>query len=98
MAWWDERPDEQLRLPLQSAIAPSGRDRERLDPQVSVRSRERDASGVGHLPPPQGLGSTDSTKVVTCAVFARLPPSNLRPRQPRRNSEYVVIPFPLPCS
>src|SRR5580700_10109634 len=96
-AWQDERPGEQLRLPLQPAIAPSGRVRERLDLQVSVRYRERGASGVARLPHPQGLESADSTKVVTCAAFALPPPSDFLPRQPRRSSEDVVIPFPLPC-
>src|ERR1700738_4193645 len=97
MACRVERPGVQLRLPLQPAIAPRGRDRERLDPPVSVLCRERYASGVGHLPPPQGLESAGLTMVVTCAVFALLPPSDFRPRQPRRNSEDVVIPVPLPC-
>src|SRR6266404_3189127 len=96
MAWADERPAAQLRLPLQPAIALSGRDRERLDPPVSVRCRERCASAVGHRPPLQDPESAGSTKVVTCAVFALLPPSDFLPRQPRRNSENVVIPFPLP--
>src|ERR1700722_19288377 len=95
MAWQDERPGEQLRLPLQPAIAPSGRVREKLDLRVSVRYRVRGASGVARLPRPQGLESADSTKVVTCAVFA-LPPSDFPPQRPRRSSEDVVIPFPLP--
>src|SRR5277367_547295 len=34
---------------------------------------------------------------VTCAVFFGPPQSDLLPRQPLRNSEGVVIPFPLPC-
>src|ERR1700674_4999823 len=97
MAWRDERPGEQLRLPLQLAIALSGRDRERLDPRVSVRCRERRASAVGRLPPPQGLESAGSAKVATCAVFAPLRPSDFQPRQPQRNSAGVVIPFSLPC-
>src|SRR5260370_11374272 len=96
MAWQDERLGEQLRLPLQPAIAPNGRVRERLDLRVSVRYRERGASGVASLPRPQGLESADSTKVVTCAAFAPPPPSDFRPRQPRRNNEDVVIPFPTP--
>src|ERR1700680_2487785 len=96
MAWQDERPGEQLRLPRQPAIAPSGRVRERLDLQVSFRYRERGASGVARLPRPQGLESADSTKVVTCAAFALPPPSDFLPRQARRNSEDVVIQFPLP--
>src|SRR6202166_3508212 len=97
MAWQDERPGEQLRLPLQPAIAPSGRVRERLDLRVSVRYRERGASGVARLPRPQGLESADSTKVVTCAAFALLPPSDFPPRRPRRNSADVVVPFSLLC-
>src|SRR5467141_1760885 len=97
MAWEDERPGAQLQLPLLPAIAPSERDRERLDPPMSVRYRALFASGVGRPPRPQDLESADSTKVVTCAVFALLLPSHFRPRQPRRNSEDVVIPFPLPC-
>src|SRR4029077_17463477 len=96
MAWRDERPGVQLRLPLQPAIAPSGRVRERLGPPVSVRCRERCASGVERLPPPQGLESAGSTKVVTCVVFALPPPLDFPPPQPPRNSEDVVIPFPLP--
>src|SRR5229473_8166064 len=94
MAWRDERPGVQLHLPLQPAIALSGRDRERLDPPVSVRYRELFASGVGRPPRPQDLESADLAKVVTCAAFALLPPSDFPPRRPRRNSEDVVIPFP----
>ena|ERR1700730_5820125 len=45
---------------------------------------------------PQVLESADSTKVVTCAAFALPPPSDFLPRQPRRNTEDVVIPFPTP--
>src|SRR6267143_1904223 len=97
MAWRGERPGVQLRLPRQPAIAPNGRDRERLDLPVSVRSRERGASGVARLPRPQGLESADSTKVVRCAAFALLPPSDFPPRRPPRNSEDVVIPFPPSC-
>src|ERR1700720_2432998 len=95
MASRDERPGVQLRLPLQPGLVPSGRVRERLDLPVSVRCRERGVSGVAHLPRPQDLESADSTKVVTCAVFA-LPPSDFPPQRPRRSSEDVVIPFPLP--
>src|SRR4029077_13681642 len=98
MAWRDERPGVQLRLPLQPAIAPSGRDRERLDPPVSVRCRERGVSRVAHLPRPPDPESADLAKVGTCAVFALLPPSDFPPRRPPRNSEDVVTPFPLPCS
>src|SRR5216684_5823108 len=97
MAWRDERPGAQLRLPLLPAIAPSERDRERLDPPVSVRCRERGVSRVAHLPRPQDLESDDLAKVVTCAAFALLPPSDFPPRRPRQNSEDVVIPFSLPC-
>src|ERR1700693_2904411 len=98
MALAGEGTGEQLRLPLQPATAPSGRVRERLDLRVSVRYRERGASGVGRPPRPQDFESAGSTKVVTCAVFALLPPSDFRPRQPQQNNEDVVIPFPLPCS
>src|ERR1700720_4732612 len=97
MAWRDERPGVQPRLPLQPAIAPSGRDRERLDPPVSVRYRELFASGVGRPPRPRDLESADSTRVAKCAAFAGLPPSGFPRRQPRRSIEDVVIPFPLPC-
>src|SRR5580704_11139931 len=83
MAWRDERLGEQLRLPLQPAIAPSGRVREKLDLRASVRCRERGASGVARLPRPQGPEFAYSTKVVTCAAFAVLPPSDFRLRQPR---------------
>src|SRR5712664_2230821 len=94
MAWGDERPGEQLRLPLLPAIAPSGRDRERFDLPVSVRCRERGVSRVAHLPRPQDLEFGDSTTVVTCAVFAPLLPLDFPPQQSQRNNEDVVIPFP----
>src|SRR6202521_1539202 len=97
MACWDEQLGEQLRLPRLPAIAPSARDRERFDPRASTRFREPGASGVARLPRPQGLESADSTKVVTCAAFALLPPSDFPPRRPRRNSADVVIPFSLQC-
>src|SRR6266852_5178512 len=97
MAWRDERPGEQLRLPLQPAIAPRGRDQGRLDPPVSARCRERGVSRVAHLPRPQDLESADLAKVAMCAVFAVLPPSSFPRRQPRRSSEDGVVPFPLPC-
>src|SRR5216684_7938632 len=97
MAWRDERPGAQLQLPLQPALAPRGRDRGRLDPPVSVRYRELFASGVGRPPRPQDLESADLTKVVTCAAFALLPPSDFPPVRPRRNSADVVIPFSIPC-
>ena len=76
MASRDERPGVQLLLPLQPAIAPSGRVRERLALPVSVRCRERGVSRVAHLPRPQDLESADLVKVVTCAAFALLPPSD----------------------
>src|SRR6202140_3308235 len=97
MAGQDERPGEQFRLPPQPAIAPCGRVRERLDPPVSVRCRERGVSRVAHLPRPQDLESADLAKVVTCAAFALLPPSDFPPRRSRRNTEDVVIPFSLLC-
>src|ERR1700720_442411 len=97
MAWRDERPGEQLRLPLQPALAPRGRDRGRLDPPVSARCHERGASRVGRLARPQDLESGGSTKVVTCEVFVLLPPSDFPPRRPPRNSADVVIPSCLPC-
>src|SRR5216684_7717083 len=96
MACRDERPGVQLRPPHQPALAPSGRDREKLDPPVSVRCRERGASGVGRLARSQDLESVDLTKVVTCAAFALLPPSDFLPQPPRRNSEGVVIPLSTP--
>src|ERR1700693_3000118 len=78
-------------------VLPRGRVRERLDLRMSVRYRERGASGVAHLPRPQDLESADLAKVVTCAAFALLPPSDFPPRRPRRNSADVVIPFSLLC-
>src|SRR5229473_1800575 len=98
MAWRDERPGVQPQLPLQPAIAPRGRVRERPDLPVSVRCREHGVSRVAHPPHPRDLESAGLTKVVTCAAFALLPPSDFRPRQPPRNTEDVVIPLPLPCS
>src|SRR5713226_6258044 len=97
MALADERSGGQLRLPLRPAKALSGRGRERPDLPVSVRCRERGVSRVARLPRPQDLESADSAKVAMCVVFALLLPSDFLPRQPRRNSEDVVIPFPLPC-
>src|SRR5229473_5051871 len=96
MAWRDQRPGVQLLLPLQPAIALSGRDRERLDPPVSSRRRELFASGVECPPRPQDLESADSTKAATCAAFAVLLPSCFPRRRPRRSNEDVVIPFPHP--
>src|ERR1700738_803634 len=98
MAWRDERPGAQLQLPLQPAIAPSGRDRGRLDPPVSGRRRELFASEVGCPPRPQDLESADSTKAATYAAFAALPPLGFPRRQPRRSSEDAAIPFIPPCS
>src|SRR5882724_157708 len=97
MAWRDQPPGVQLRLPLQAAITLSGRDRERPDPPVSGRRRELFASEVGCPPRPQDLESADSTKAATCAAFAVLPPSGFPRRQPRRSNEGAVIPFVLPC-
>src|SRR6266566_5684244 len=98
MAWQDERPGVQPRLPLQLAIEQSGRDRERRDPPVSGRYRELFASGVQYPLRLQDLEFADSTKVATCAGFAVLLPSGFPRRQPRRSSEDAVIPFVLPCS
>src|ERR1700730_7004318 len=97
MAWRDQRPGVQLRLPLQPATAMTGRDRERRAPPVSVRYRELFALGVECPPRPQDLESADSTKAATCAAFAVLPPSGCPRRPPRRSNEDVVIPLPLPC-
>src|ERR1700751_3320843 len=97
MACLDERPGEQPRLPLLLAIAPNARDREKSDPPASTRFRAHGASGVARLVRSQGLESAGSRKVVTCAAAALLPRSDFLPPQPRRNSEGVVIPFPLPC-
>src|ERR1700682_313656 len=92
----NERPGVQLRLPLQPALVPRGRVRERFDLPLSVRCSERGASVVARLPRPQDLESADSMKVVTCEVFVP-PPSGFPPQRLRRNNEDVVIPFPLPC-
>src|ERR1700676_3442477 len=97
MAWRGEPPGVQLRLPLQPALAPSGRDREKLRPPVSVRCRERGVSRAARLPRPQDLESAGLAKVAKCAVSALLPRSDFPPRQPPRNSVGVVIPLPLPC-
>src|SRR5579862_4987941 len=78
-AWWDERPGEQLRLPFQPALAPSGRVRERLGLPVSNRYRERGVSEVGYPPLPQGLESAGLAKAARCAAFAVLPPSDFLP-------------------
>src|SRR5260370_1395149 len=96
MASGEERPGEQFGFPLHPAIAPCGRVGGGLAPPVSVRFRERGASGVVRLPRPQDLESAGSTKVVTCAAFALQPPSDFLPPRPRRNSEGVVIPFLTP--
>src|SRR5271154_683074 len=97
MACWDELPGVQLQLPPLPATAPRGRDRGRLDPPVSGRCRELFESGVERPPRPQDLESAGLGKVVRCAAFAPLPPSDFLPRQPRRNNGDAVIPFPLPC-
>src|SRR6267154_504963 len=96
MACWDERLGEQLRLPRLLAIAPSDLVRERLGPLASTRFRERGVSGVGRLVRSQDLESAGSRKVVKCAVFALLPPSDFLPPRPQRNSEGVAIPFFTP--
>src|ERR1700719_5120667 len=97
MASPDERSRVQLSLPLQPAIGPSGRDRERFDPPVSARCRERRALGVGHRLHLRAPGSAGSTTVVTYAVFALLRRSRFPPRPRQRNSEGVAARFPLPC-
>src|SRR5438128_12415954 len=96
MAWQDERPGEQLRLPLQPAIAPSARDQRRHDLPASVQCRERGVSREACLPRPQDLESAGSKMVATCAVVALPLPLDFPPRRPQRNSEDVVIPFPAP--
>src|SRR2546426_12739570 len=98
MVGGNERPGARRGRRLNPGIAPWGGDREGRAPPVSVRCGERGVSRVAPLPPPQDLESADSTKVVTCEVFALLPPSDFPPRRPRRNSENVVIPFPRPIS
>src|ERR1700722_2365487 len=97
MAWRGERPAAQRRLPRQPATAATGRGRATFDPPVSVRSREHDASAVARLTRSQDPESADSTKVVTCAAFVLPPASGFPLRRLPRNSEDVVIPFPLPC-
>src|ERR1700723_1147839 len=92
MAWRDERPGERLRPPLQPAIAPGGRDRERLGPPESVRCHEPYGSGVGRRPLPQDPESAGSTKVARCAALALPPPSDFPLRRRRRNSADVVVP------
>src|ERR1700735_1858878 len=96
MAWRGVRPDASLGRPLQLAIAASGRDQEGFDRRASVRSRERGVSAAGHPARLQDLESADSTKAVTCAEYALLPPSGSPLRRPQRNNEEVVVPFPLP--
>src|ERR1700735_3855693 len=96
MSGEDERPGVQLALPLQPAIAPNARDRERLDPPASAQSLERGVSAIGSLARSQDLEFADSTKAVTCAAFVLLPPSDFLPRRPRRNSGSAVIPFSAP--
>src|ERR1700720_1633462 len=98
MAWRDQRPGVQLRLPLNPAITLWGGGRERRAPPVSGRRRELFASEVGCPLRPQDLESADSTKAATCEEFAVLPPSGFPRRQPRRSIEDAAIPFVLPCS
>src|ERR1700691_2280944 len=97
MAWRDERPGARLQLPRQPAIGLRGRDRGKPGPLVSGRCRELFESGVGHPRSPQDLESAGLGTAVTYAAFALLPPSGFPLRQLRRNSEGVVIPFPIPC-
>src|SRR5580704_2976634 len=97
MASLDERSREQRLLPLQLAIAPSERDRERRDPPTSVRSRARCVLAIEHRPHLQDRESAGSMKVVTCAVFALLRRSNFPPQRRQRNSEGVAVLSPLPC-
>src|SRR5258708_12737621 len=96
MAWRDERPGVQLRLPLLPAIALSGRDRERLDLPVLGRCRERCASGVGRPPRPQDLESAGSTRVVTCAPFPPLPRSDFLHLPPLLTTKDAVLQSPPP--
>src|SRR5712671_2475362 len=69
----------------------------RSAPRASTQSHERDASAVALLPLPQDHGSVDSAMAVTCAAFARRPPSYFRLPQSQQNIEDVVAPFRLPC-
>src|SRR5258707_15351113 len=87
----------QFGLPHHPEPARGGCEGKKRDPPVSVRCRERGASGVGRLARSQDLESADSTKVVTCAVFALPPSSDFPPQQLPRNSVGAVIPLPLPC-
>src|SRR5258708_33463508 len=84
-------------MPFPRGRAKRGGGGEGRDPPVSIRCRERGASGVGRLPRPQDRESAGSTKVETYATFALLPRSDFPRRRPRQNSEGVVIPWPLPC-
>ena len=73
-------PASSFGLPLQPAIAPSGRDRERFDPRTSARSRERGASAVGRLVRSQDHESADSSEgcdvcSLCSAATVRLPAS-----------------------
>src|SRR5260370_32428326 len=54
-------------------------------------------SAVALLPLPQDHGSVGSAMAVTCAAFARRPPSYFRLPQSQQNIEDVVAPFRLPC-
>src|SRR6266852_3012507 len=71
--------------------------RGRSAPRASTQSHERDASAVALLPLPQDHGSVGSAMAVTCAAFARRPPSYFRLPQSQQNIEDVVAPFRLPC-
>src|SRR5216684_1360977 len=96
MASPDERPGGPPRLPPRPAIALRERDREKLDLPASVRCLAPVVSRGARLPRLQDRESAGSTKAVTCAVLALLPPSDFLPRRPLRNSEDAVIPFPTP--
>src|ERR1700732_5377254 len=97
MACWDSLPGGPLLLPRLLAIAPGEHGRGRSAPRASTQSHERDASAVALLPLPQDHGSVGSAMAVTCAAFARRPPSYFRLPQSQRNIEDVVAPFRLPC-
>src|SRR5882757_5606335 len=98
MACWDSRLGGPLRLPRLLAIAPGEHGRGRSAPRASTQSHERDASAVALPPLPQDHGSVGSALAVTCAAFARRPPSYFRLPQSQQNIEDVAAPFQLPCS
>src|SRR5258708_17218163 len=97
MDCWDSRPGGPLSLPRLLAIAPGEHGRGRSAPRASTQSHERDASAVALLPLPQDHGSVGSAMAVTCAAFARRPPSYFRLPQTQQNIEDVEAPFRLPC-